>query len=70
MTQHVFELRSEYIALCDLLKAVSIAPSGGIAKMMITAGDVQVDGQIETRKTAKIRAGMVVSALGETIKVV
>lgn len=70
MTQHVFELRNEYIALCDLLKAVSIAPSGGIAKMMIAAGDVQVDGQIETRKTAKIRAGMVVSALGETIKVV
>ncbi len=70
MAHHVFELRNEHIALCDLLKAVSIAPSGGIAKMMIAAGDVQVDGQVDTRKTAKIRVGMVISALGETIEVV
>lgn len=70
MAKHVFELRNEHIALCDLLKAVSIVPSGGIAKMMIAAGDVQVDGQVDTRKTAKIRVGMVVSVLGETIEVV
>ncbi|QLG89260.1 RNA-binding S4 domain-containing protein [Chitinibacter bivalviorum] len=70
MSEHIFELRNEHIALCDLLKTVSIAPSGGIAKMMIAAGDVQVDGQVDTRKTAKIRVGMVVSVMGETIKVV
>jgi ribosome-associated protein len=70
MAHHVFELRNEHIALCDLLKAVSIASSGGIAKMMIAAGDVQVDGQVDTRKTAKIRVGMVVSVMGETIAVV
>lgn len=69
MANHVFELRHEHIALCDLLKAMSIAPSGGIAKMMIAAGDVLVDGQVDTRKTAKIRAGMVVSVMGETIEV-
>jgi ribosome-associated protein len=70
MSNQVFELQTEYIALCDLLKAVSIASSGGVAKMMIAAGDVQVDGQVDTRKTAKIRPGMVVSVMGETITVV
>ena len=52
-----FELRGEYIELDKLLKATGLADSGGQARMMITEGLVRVDGQPESRKTAKIRAG-------------
>ena len=48
---------NENIALCDLLKFTSLCGSGGQAKMMIADGQVLRNGVIETRKTAKIRAG-------------
>jgi ribosome-associated protein len=65
-----FELRGEYIALCDLLKTEGIAESGGQGKAMVAEGIVTVDGEIELRKTAKIRAGQIVECLGQTIKVI
>ena len=55
-----FELRGDYITLDALLKACGVAGSGGAAKAMVADGQVQVDGQDESRKTAKIRAGQVV----------
>ncbi|XHS78061.1 RNA-binding S4 domain-containing protein [Burkholderiaceae bacterium UC74_6] len=65
-----FILRGEYIELDKLLKATGLAESGGRARIMITEGQVQVDGQPESRKTAKIRAGQVVTLGGERIAVV
>ena len=56
-----FALRGEHITLDSLLKAIGVASSGGIAKMMIADGLVQVDGHEELRKTCKIRAGQVVA---------
>jgi ribosome-associated protein len=56
-----FELRGEYIPLDALLKATGLAPSGGSARMLITEGQVLVDGQAELRKTCKIRSGQRVS---------
>ena len=64
-----FELRGEYIPLDALLKATGLASSGGVAKMMVAAGDVQVDGRVELRKTCKIRAGQVVGSAGARIQV-
>jgi len=64
-----FELRGEYITLDALLKATGLAPSGGIAKLMVADGLVQVDGREELRKTCKIRAGQVVSLSGSRIRV-
>ena len=52
-----FSLKQDHIALCDLLKATGIAESGGQGKEMVTRGEVQVDGQVEIRKAAMIRAG-------------
>ena len=57
MSEQLFEVRGEYIALDALLKATGLASSGGAAKAMVAAGLVQVDGQTELRKTCKIRAG-------------
>jgi ribosome-associated protein len=65
-----FELRSEYIALCDLLKICGIADSGGAAKHRVAEGGILVDGQVELRKTCKIRAGQKVSGEGFVIAVV
>ncbi|CAN7424923.1 RNA-binding S4 domain-containing protein [Pseudoxanthomonas sp. LjRoot143] len=50
----------EYVELNQLLKLVGIADSGGQGKAIVASGDVSVDGTVELRKTAKIRAGQVV----------
>lgn len=59
-----FALEAEYVELNQLLKLVGLCESGGAGKLLVAEGRVQVDGLIETRKTAKIRAGQVV-ACGE-----
>lgn len=56
-----FPIRGEFITLDRLLKATGLADSGGQARMMIVDGLVEVDGAPESRKTAKIRPGQVVS---------
>jgi len=65
-----FELKGEFIELCNLLKLVGIAQSGGQGKMMVADGIVEVDGKVELRKTAKIRKGQIVECLDNTINVV
>jgi ribosome-associated protein len=64
-----FELRGDHIALDALLKATGLAPSGGTARQWIVAGEVRVDGQVERRKTAKIRAGRIVQLGDTTVRV-
>ncbi len=65
-----FELRSEHVALCDLLKLTGIADSGGQGKLLIANGEVMVDGLPEARKTAKIRAQQTVECQGHKILVI
>lgn len=65
MTQHTtFALDGEFIALNDLLKLAGVCESGGAGKALVAAGEVAVDGAVESRKTAKIRAGQVVTVGG------
>jgi ribosome-associated protein len=63
-----FELRGEFITLDSLLKATGLAGSGGQARAMVVDGKVQVDGRDESRKTAKLRAGQVVSLTGARVR--
>ena len=60
MQQLDFHLRGEYIELCNLLKLTGVCDSGGAGKALVAEGVVSVDGQVESRKTAKIRAGQLV----------
>jgi ribosome-associated protein len=60
-----FDLTSEYVELCNLLKLVGLADSGGRGKSMVAERMVKVDGELELRKTAKIRRGQIVS-IGDT----
>lgn len=59
-----FQLNDEYVRLCDLLKLTGIAESGGQGKRIVADGEVTVDGQPESRKSAKIRAGQTVECRG------
>lgn len=69
MKDMALELRGDYIELDKLLKATGLADSGGQARALITAGEVTVDGQVELRKTAKMRAGQVVEFRGQRVRV-
>ena len=56
-----FQLRGEFVELNQLLKLTGVCDSGGAGKALVVEGVVSVDGKVELRKTAKIRAGSVVS---------
>ena len=51
-----FELDREFVELNQLLKLAGLCDSGGAGKQLVASGAVRVDGVVETRKTAKIRA--------------
>ena len=55
-----FTLTGDYVELHNLLKITGLADSGGTAKQIVASGAVKVDGEVELRKTCKVRAGQVV----------
>ena len=59
--RELFTLEAEFIELNQLLKLCGCCDSGGAGKVLVAAGRVWVDGQPETRKTAKIRDGQTVN---------
>jgi ribosome-associated protein len=61
MQQFEFKLNADFIELNQLLKVVGVCDSGGAGKALVAEGVVSVDGQVELRKTCKIRAGSVVT---------
>jgi ribosome-associated protein len=69
MTIIDFELRGEFIPLDALLKATGMAESGGAAKAMVADGRVQIDGELELRKTCKVRAGQEVAVRGAVVRI-
>ena len=60
----------EFIELHQLLKVSGLCDSGGAGKALVASGQVKVDGQQELRKTAKIRAGQVVTLGDVRIRVI
>ncbi len=64
-----YTLTQEYIELYKLLKVTNIAATGGHGKILIEGGEVQLNGEVEYRKRAKIRPGDVVSFESITIVV-
>ena len=54
-----------HIELNSFLKVKGVASTGGQAKLIIRAGSVSVNGEIETRNKKKLRAGDVVECLGK-----
>ena len=60
----------EYIELIKLLKIMRVSESGGQAKLMVEDGIVYLNGQLESRKRAKLRSGDFVEVLDFKIKIV
>lgn len=53
------------LSLDQFLKLNAIAETGGRAKLMIQGGEVQVNGEIETRRRRKLVVGDVVAVSGD-----
>ena len=60
-------LRDEYIKLGQALKAAGLVDSGVEAKIVITDGEVLVNGQVETQRGKKLYDGDQVEFHGESI---
>ena len=60
----VIAITGEYIRLDQFLKFAGIAETGGMAKEIIAAGGVRVNGEVVTERGRKLRGGMIVRAGG------
>jgi ribosome-associated protein len=63
-----FNLEGPYIELIQLLKAIGVAQTGGHAKMIVDEEEVVRNGEIETRRRAKIIVGDVI-VIGEEVEI-
>jgi len=63
------EISKEPVELYKILKFEGVASSGGEAKAIIAAGQVLVNGLVETRKRKKIVSGDIIELGGEKFKV-
>jgi len=66
----IAELESEFVELFKILKFEGLADSGGDAKQAIAEGRVSVNGEIETRKRKKIKAGDQIDFIDHHIDVI
>lgn len=62
-----FTIEGEYIELIQLLKAIGLAQTGGHAKMIVNEGLVNRNGEIETRKRAKLISGDIIEVVDHKI---
>ena len=63
----VVPIRTDYIELAQVLKLGGLVDTGGAAKAVIQAGEVQLNGTPETQRGKKIRHGDLVTYAGQTI---
>lgn len=64
------QLRDEFIKLGQALKAANLVESGVMAKEVIQAGEVLVNGEVDLRRGRKLYDGDIVSFDGEEIQIV
>ena len=63
------KIDTEFIKLDSFLKAVDAVCSGGEAKIIISEGMVQVNGEVELRRGKKLRPGDRVELGGNSFSV-
>ncbi len=59
------QLSREPLRLDHFLKRSSLAETGGQAKLLIQAGEVKVNGTVDTRRRRKLAKGDVVEVHGQ-----
>jgi len=65
----VAETGEPTIQLDQFMKLTGMVGTGGQAKVVIQAGEVRLNGAIETRRKKKLKAGDQVSFQGQTLVV-
>lgn len=65
-----FKIDGDYIELIQLLKALGIAETGGHAKWIVEQEEVTRNGEVETRKRAKLIPGDIIEIDDIRIKLV
>ncbi len=60
---------SSGITLGQALKAANLVGSGGEAKVLVQAGEVLVNGEVETRRGRQLREGDVVEVGEERLEI-
>ena len=63
------QITTEFIRLQDLLKYAGLCETGGMAKMRIQDGEVQVNGEVCTMRGKKLRSGDSVTIDGVTVTI-
>ncbi len=64
-----FKLEGEFIPLIQLLKACNLVQTGGEAQIVVSQGDVLVNGETEYRKRLKVKVGDIIEFNGQKINV-
>jgi ribosome-associated protein len=63
-------ITGDSIRLGQLLKYASVVEDGADARAVVEAGEVQVNGEVDTRRGRQVRPGDTVTYAGETFTVV
>ena len=64
------EIRDDIIRLGQLLKFASVVEDGADARAVIEAGEVEVNGKVDTRRGRQVHPGDTVRYAGETFAVI
>lgn len=64
MQEETIKITTEYIKLDSLLKLAAVTETGGMAKEIILAGEVKVNGEVCLMRGKKLRTGDVVELNG------
>ena len=64
------KVRDEFIKLGQALKAADLVNSGVEAKIVVQDGQVEVNGEVDTRRGRKLVPGDVITFDGKSVKIV
>lgn len=66
----IIKLKTEFIKLGQSLKAANLVGSGVEAKIVISEGEVKVNGEVEYQRGKKLYDGDIVEFDGQQIKII
>ncbi|MBO5238646.1 MAG: RNA-binding S4 domain-containing protein [Lachnospiraceae bacterium] len=65
----VIQIRDEFIKLGQALKLAGLVDSGVTAKEVIQNGEVEVNGEVDTRRGKKLYAGDTFTFMNQTFEI-
>ncbi|MBQ8148263.1 MAG: RNA-binding S4 domain-containing protein [Lachnospiraceae bacterium] len=65
----IVQIRDEFIKLGQALKLAGMVDSGVTAKKVIQNGEVEVNGEIDTRRGRKLYDGDIVTFMDQTFQI-